>query len=344
YGRGGTEPTVTDADLILGYLDPDYFLGGAMRLDRAAAERAVEERIARPLGLSLIEAAWGIHQVVNEHMALAARLHVIERGQDPRRFALLAFGGAGPIHAAAVAQTLDQQQIICPLAAGVLSAIGFLVAPVTFELTQSRPQLLRRTDWTAVNDLFADLEARGRAVLLEAGVAPDRIQIERSADARFAGQLHEIAVDVPAGTLGADSETVIQERFEAKYLELYGHLHDNIPIQIRTWRVVVRGELAPVHLQRRPDRPGSDRDARRGERLAYWGQLGRYEVTPVYDRYALAPAARIEGPAIVEERESTALIPPGSAGRVDPYLNLIIERLPTAPLVGAAGLAVEVHR
>ncbi|MBI4277631.1 MAG: hydantoinase/oxoprolinase family protein, partial [Armatimonadetes bacterium] len=181
YGLGGVEPTVTDADLVLGYLDPAYFLGGTMRLDRAAAERAME-KVAQPLRLSLTEAAWGIHQLVNENMAAAARIHVIERGRDPRRYALLAFGGAGPVHACGVARLLGQKRVICPLAAGVLSAVGFLVAPASFELAHSRPELLQSTEWAEANRLLDDLEARGRAVLRDAGLTPEQIQIRRSAD------------------------------------------------------------------------------------------------------------------------------------------------------------------
>ncbi|MBI3976716.1 MAG: hydantoinase/oxoprolinase family protein [Chloroflexi bacterium] len=344
YGRGGTEPTVTDADLILGYLDPDYFLGGKMHLDRAAAERAIVERVARPLGLTLTESAWGIHQLVNEHMAAAAKIHVIERGQDPRRFSLLAFGGAGPIHAAGVAQALGQQRIICPLAAGVLSAIGFLAAPVAFEFAQSRPQVLQAADWPAVNAMLDDLEERGRAVLREAGVAPEHVEIERTVDARFVGQLHEITVEIPGGALGPASQASIEERFNGKYQALYGHLHDGFPIQIMTWRIVARGQLAGVRLKEHSGWLGDVASARRGERPAYWSELGRYEQTPVYDRYALAPGATVDGPAIVEERESTALIPPHSIGRVDGFLNLIVDRLAPAGAELSGEIRVEAQR
>jgi N-methylhydantoinase A/oxoprolinase/acetone carboxylase beta subunit len=151
YGRGGAQPTVTDAALVLGYLDPGNFLGGAMPLDRAAAERAITEHIAQPLGLSLADAAWGIHQLVVENMASAAKIHIVERGNDPRQYALLASGGAGPIHAASVARLLRQDRVLYPLAAGVLSAIGFLVAPVSFEFSQSQPQMLTDADWPAAN-------------------------------------------------------------------------------------------------------------------------------------------------------------------------------------------------
>lgn len=335
YGRGGVEPTVTDADLILGYLDPEYFLGGTMRLDRAAAERAIEDKVARPLGLSLTEAARGIHQLVNENMAAAARIHVIERGRDPRRYALLAFGGAGPVHACGVARLLGQKRVICPLAAGVLSTIGFLVAPASFELAQSRPELLRATGWTEVNRLLEDLEARGRAVLRDAGLTPERIQIQRSADVRYAGQLNEIAVEIPTGVLGSDSEASITERFATRYMELYDHLLDDIPIEILTWRVVATGQFAPVRLREHTPRPGSEATALRSHRPGYWPDRGWCERVRVYDRYALAPSCRFEGPAIVEEHESTVIVPAGAVCSVDRYLTLIID-LPS-PGKGSGG-------
>lgn len=328
YDAGGTEPTVTDADLILGYLDADYFLAGTMRLNKAAAEWAIEEKIARPLGLSLTEAAWGIHQIVNENMASAAKVHIIERGADPRRFALLAFGGAGPIHATGVARILHEERVICPLAAGVLSAIGFLVAPVSFEFAQSLPQILRAADWGAINTLLADLEMRGRAKLEEAGVAPENVAFERSFDARFAGQLNEIVVDISEGILDAASGDALKERFETRYRALYGHLHEHTPIEILTWRVVARGELAQVRIQEYVEPPQPAELAIRGSRLAYWAEADDYVDTPVYDRYRLTTDARIEGPAIVEERESTVLIPPEHIGTIDRYHHLIIDRLP----------------
>ena len=330
YGRGGSEPTVTDADLVLGYLDPDYFLGGAMRLDREAAQSAIQARIAGPLGLSVMEAAWGIHQVVNEQMAAAAKMHIVERGWDPGRHALLAFGGAGPIHAYQVAHSLHQQRIICPLAAGVLSAIGFLVAPATFEFAQSRPQLLNVSDWLGINRLLADLDAQGVARLVEAGIAPEDISMAHSASARFTGQLHEIAIEIPPGTLSHESIPTIEALFLAEYRALYGHVHEGLPIELLTWRVVAAGALTRPRIQRYPDSDSVPPvpPVPRAHRLAYWGDLGHYARTPVYDRYALAPTASLAGPAIVEERESTVLVPPGSTAQVDPYLNLLINLNP----------------
>lgn len=222
YGLGGTEPTITDADLVLGYLNPDYFLGGEMRLDSAAAAEAIRSRIAAPLGISVTQAAWGIHQLVNENMAAAAKVHIIERGHDPKRYSLLAFGGAGPIHATGVATNLQQDEIVYPQGAGVLSAIGFLAAPVSFSLSHSQPRELNEVDWASVNTLLTNLEDRGRALLIEAGVNPDDISIIRKIDARYAGQFQEIGLEIPNGLLSESSVAEIIERFRTVYLDMYG--------------------------------------------------------------------------------------------------------------------------
>jgi N-methylhydantoinase A/oxoprolinase/acetone carboxylase beta subunit len=324
YGAGGTEPTVTDADLVLGYLDPDYFLGGRMKLDASAAERAIEEKIAVPLGLDVVEAALGIHRIVNENMASAAKIHIIERGADPRRFALLAFGGAGPIHATGVASALGAERVICPYAAGVLSAIGFLAAPFSFTFAQSFPQMLGAADWGEVDAVLASLEERGRARLQEAGVAPEAISLERSFDARFAGQLNELSLELPPGQLTDESAGTIEARFNEKYRALYGHIHERTPIEVLTWRVVALGEPAPVRLEEHPQSDEPSDGARRGSRPAYWGEASAFLDTGVYDRYRLGAGMRVEGPAIVEERECTVLVPPGSVGTVDSYRNLVI--------------------
>jgi N-methylhydantoinase A/oxoprolinase/acetone carboxylase beta subunit len=330
YGLGGTEPTVTDAALVLGYLDPANFLGGEMALDRAAAEAAIDERIARPLGLTVAEAAWGIHQLVVENMAAAARIHIVERGGDPRRFALLASGGAGPVHAASVARLLGQERIIYPLAAGVLSAIGFLVAPVSFEFSKSWPQLLGHTDWTAANDLLADLEKQGRDIVTEAGVEPSAITVERRVDARFAGQLNEISVELPPGELTAAGAADLRHRFERAYAELYGHVHHDIPVEIMTWRIVAGGHLGEVRVERHEPDPAAGPAVPRTTRPAYWAETGGYRDTAVHDRYALPPGTVVTGPALVEERESTVLVPPGSTGEIDAHRNLVVTRT-TAP-------------
>src|SRR5215472_2353260 len=192
YGLGGSEPTVTDADLVLGYLDPDYFLGGKLCIDLEAAKLAIKERIADPSGLSLEEAAWGIHQIVNESMANAARVHTLERGKDPHRFPVFAFGGAGPVHGYRIAKALGASAMLAPFGAGVMSAIGFLTAPLAFDFVRSWPCHVDQLDWQEVNALLSEMEAEGQALLERSGVSPKNILHRRVADIRYVGQGHEI--------------------------------------------------------------------------------------------------------------------------------------------------------
>ncbi len=320
YGFGGAQPTVTDADLVLGYLNADYFLGGAMRLDRAAAERALAG-LAKRFGWTIIQTADAIHQLVNENMAAAARIHILERGRDPRSYAMICFGGAGPAHAAGVARILGVPEVIVAPGAGVASAIGLLIAPVAFDYSRSHPTLLAAADWTAVARLFAEMEAQGRRMLREAGISEAETAIERSVDGRFQGQLHEIQAPLPQDLRAMKPDDFIR-RFKARYRELYHYVPDHTPIELLTWRVRVAGERAPVKPARLP-RAGADAaPARKGERRAYFSDLGEFVSAPVYDRYRLGAGMTFAGPAIVEERESTIVVPPGMRARVDDYGSL----------------------
>jgi 5-oxoprolinase (ATP-hydrolysing)/N-methylhydantoinase A len=320
YGLGGTEPTVTDASLLLGYLDPAFFLGGRMRLDPAAAAAALA-RVGGPLGLAPLETAWGIYTLVTESMAGAARVHIIEKGRDPRTFAMVAFGGAGPAHAARVARILGMREVIVPPASGAASALGFLVAPVSFEFAQSLPGVLAELEWTAVNGLLDALEARGRAMLAGAGVAPDSVTVARRAEMRLLGQVHDITIPLPPGPLGAGALPAITAAFEAEYVRLYSHLYRGTVIQAMSWRVLVSGP-APDLAVARVEGVDAAGAARKGSRPAHFADAGGWHDTPVYDRYALRPGDRIEGPAIVEEQEATTVLPPGDRLLVDAHLNL----------------------
>ncbi|MFN8473016.1 MAG: hydantoinase/oxoprolinase family protein [Anaerolineae bacterium] len=261
YGRGGTEPTVTDADLLLGYLNPGYFLGGAMQLDLAAAEAALG-RLGEKMGLGPVETAWAIHQIVNENMAGAVKIHVIEKAQDPRRYALLAYGGGGPVHATGVAKALAIKQVICPPAAGVASAVGLLVAPNALELARSYPVLVDGLDWGEIAALYRDMEAQAQAALAQAGVSPEHVQFERSVDGRFAGQLHEINIDLPPGLLTDGDAGPLLDQFRERYAILYGHLPRGIPIEFLSWRLTgprpaPAAAPAPRRAGRRRSQPGS---------------------------------------------------------------------------------------
>src|SRR6516165_10506762 len=242
YGNGGSEPTVTDANLLLGYLDPGFFLGGRMALDRTAAESALGH-VARPLGLSAVEAAWGVYSIVCESMAAAARVHLVEKGRDPRGYAMVGFGGAGPAHAAEVARILGVGEVIVPPVSGAASALGFLAAPVSFEFARSAPAVLADAlDFIAINGLLAEIEAEGRRLLAEAGITSGVI-VSRQAEMRLLGQVHEITVDLPEGELGRGNLDDVKRRFAATYTELYTHLYAGALIEALSWRVRVSGPV-----------------------------------------------------------------------------------------------------
>jgi N-methylhydantoinase A len=324
YGLGGSEPTVTDADLILGYLDPDYFLGGKMRLDRARAEEAIRKRVAEPLGVDLTRAAWGMHHVVNENMANAARIHLVERGRDQRRYSLIAFGGAGPVHAYQVAEKLKLRHIICPAAAGVTSAFGFLVAPMAFDFVQTYLTPLRSIDLAHLNTIFAEMETRGRALLRQAGVPEAASTVTRSADMRYLHQGFEINVPVSSGPLGPADLPQLQANFDQVYERMYKRLNPEVDVEVLNWRVIVAGPRPTIKVQHSDNQRAPMEATRKGERPAYFPETSGYIDCPVYDRYQLAPGMMLRGPAIIEERESTVVIGPGARVEVDTYQNVVI--------------------
>jgi N-methylhydantoinase A len=325
YGLGGGEPTVTDADLLLGYLDADFFLGGRMRLDVEAARRAIEERVARPMGLELTEAAWGIHRVVNENMAGAARVHGIERGKDLRGYPLFAFGGAGPVHAWQVGRILRVPRVLVPFGAGALSAYGLLAAPLAFDFVRTAPQRMATADWAQINRLFEEMESEGRRIVRGAGVADQDVTVRRGAEMRYLGQGHEVDVEIPAGLLGPGSLDAITAAFEAAYRLLYSRTPQGVPLEALNWRAVVSGPRPDLTIAGGTASGTVAAPAPKKHRAAYFPEARGYVETPVYDRYALGPGARLEGPAIVEERESTTVIGPGAAITVDAQRTLIAE-------------------
>jgi N-methylhydantoinase A len=328
YRRGGESPTVTDADLVLGYLDPDFFLGGEMSLDLAGARESIDATVARPLGLEVTQAAWGIHQVVNENMANAARVHAVEQGKDPRRYPVFAFGGAGPVHAWSVGQILGAPEVIVPIGAGVLSTVGFLSAPLAFDFVRSLNGLLEQLDWNELNRLFSEMESEGFAVLSAAGVDRSDMRFRRLAELRYAGQGHEITVELGKGNFSEASVAEIIARFEAEYARLYQRAAPGNPIEAVNWRVLVSGPppQLPLDLLAADDTAWALSEAVKHQRGIYLPESGAFESVPVYDRYRLSAGIEFDGPAIVEERESTAVINTAAKIRVDELRNLRISR------------------
>ncbi len=324
YWRGGSQPTVTDADLVLGYLDANFFLGGKMKLDVDGARASIQTQIADRLGLTVEEAAWGIHQVANESMANAARVHTLERGKDPYHFPLFAFGGAGPVHAYRVALALGSPQLIVPLGAGVMSTVGFLVAPLAFDFVRSWPDQLATLDWNKVNGLLAEMETEGQSILVASGLARQQIQHRRQADMRYVGQGHEVRVTLPNHPLSATDAATIQAEFEKTYRQLYGRFGPPVPLELINWRVVSTGPTPDLRLQTGSRNVGDAAFALKGTRRAWFPETHGYVATPIYDRYRLAVGAQFAGPAIVEERESTVIV--GERGRchIDEQRNLVV--------------------
>jgi N-methylhydantoinase A len=322
YDRGGKFPTVTDADLVLGYLNENYFLGGTMQLNREKARKAIEEYIANPLGISIEEAAMGIHRIVNENMANAARVHILEKGRDPRGYSMLAFGGAGPVHAFQVARLLNAPQLIIPVGAGVTSALGFLVSPVASEQIRSFVCPLLSMDWDRVNRFLTEMEQEGFLFLERAGIPKSEAIIKRVADMRYTGQGHEITVNIPNDSLSNMSIKEIQQNFKEEYTQRYGRTIDDIGMETVTWRVVISGKAPQIQPQQIVSEQGEK--ALKGYRKVYFPNEKEAINCPVYARYLLNPYEQLEGPAIIEEMESTTVIGKNSTITIDKYRNIVI--------------------
>ncbi|XDB00400.1 hydantoinase B/oxoprolinase family protein (plasmid) [Sulfitobacter sp. LCG007] len=321
YGMGGTAPTVTDANLTLGYYDPDFFLGGRMTLDADAAKAAIAQ-VGTPLGLSVPETALGIHKVVVESMAAAARVHLVERGKDPRDYSMVGFGGAGPAHAIDVARAMGITSVLIPPASGAASALGFLAAPLSFDGVRSRRvELAPGFDADAVNALLSELEAEGLHHLTRAGVDAGSAVIERSADMRLVGQMHDINVALPQGPLGEDNLSDIRAAFVAAYAARYAEPFEGARFEAVTFRVRVAGPTPKLSLTGATG-GGDAADRVKGHRQC-WFDEGEFR-TAVFDRYALVAGDEIPGPAIIEERESTTVIGPGDHVTIDAGLNLCV--------------------
>ncbi|MEC7395607.1 MAG: hydantoinase/oxoprolinase family protein [Pseudomonadota bacterium] len=328
YGLGGTQPAVTDADLLLGYLSPEYFLGGEMNLNLGLVKDAVEEKLVNVTGLSVEEVAAGIHTIVNENMASATRMYIAEKGRDPRRYALIASGGAGPVHAYGMAKLLKISRVICPLGAGVLSALGFLVAAPGTDSVRSYVSRLENLDWDRLNRLFREMEEEAMAQIVEAGADPATVTMRRRADMRYSGQGFEIDVPVPDGEMDGSAADVMRQSFLDKYQELFGRQIDDLPIEALTWRIYASGPTPNVELNfagQQIDEEPSDK----GERQVYFPETG-YATCRIYNRYALKPGDSFRGPAVIEERESTAVAGPDTTVSIDKYLNLVIDIDPPA--------------
>ena len=324
YGRGGREPTLTDANLILGYLDSASFLGGRMRLNVDAAREAMQHRIAGPLRVDVARAAWGVHEVINEDVAKAFRVHASERGVDYRRCSMIVFGGSGPVHGVRVARKLRIPQVVCPSGAGVMSAFGLLASPVGFELVQSLRVSLAAMTPERFAQITGDLEARIRAQLKATGAEATESQVLLRLDMRYQGQGYEVEVSVPRLD-AAQALRALPARFAAAYAAIFGMSFADREIEIIAWKCEVQGPIPGADAAYRLRATATPASAMRGRRPAYVLEAGGYADCPVYDRYGLAPGATVAGPALIEETESTCVLAPGDRAHVDDQANLIID-------------------
>jgi len=318
YGRGGREPTVTDADLMLGYLDPDYFLGGSMPLDKSAAEAAIRARVAGPLGVAPLEAAFGIHDLINETMAAAAKTHIAEKGGNPKLITIAAFGGAGPVHAYGLAKKIGAPRIIVPPLAGVGSAMGFFTAPVAFDLSRSRRTTLGDADFHQIEGLFLELEREAAAILQRADQRR-RVNFERTLMMRFVGQGAETDLPIERRPFHKLSKAAIRRRFDAVYQKLYGRTYPENAVEFVSFKVRASLPERPFRLPPLARRKGKIGECIKGRRPAFSVPRKKFVPYTVYDRLKLYPGARMPGPAIIEEKESTIVIGEDARARVDEY-------------------------
>jgi len=324
YGRGAVEPTVTDANVVLGTLNPEYLLGGRMAVRRDLAEQALG-RLGAPLGLDTVAAAQGIISVVTANMARAIRVISVQRGHDPRDYTLVAFGGAGPLHAARLAKELEIGRILVPRNPGILCAMGLLLTDLRADFAMTRLLTLSATALPDVVEAFGALSAQADAWFAAERIAPDARRLTRTVDMRYAGQNYELPIALPDGPIARTTLDALAVRFEAAHRQAYGFVAEDDPVQMVTFRIEAIGVVRKATFTPEPD-VGPDASAAVVARRDVWlPEAGGFVACAVYDRQKLHAGNRIAGPAIVEQMDATTLVLPGMVARVEPYLNLVME-------------------
>src|ERR1700730_12041306 len=323
YGRGGSEPTVTDANLMLGRLGAESFLGGEMRLDSAAARRALTQSVAKPLGLELTRAADGVLQIATPAMSYAVKGVTTERGLDAGDFALVAYGGAGPLHAVEIAREIGIATVIVPMAPGLFSAFGMLFSDLRYDFVRTWFTRLEDARFDAMEKVYGELEQQGREAIAGTSAKPRAVVVKRAADMRYVGQEHAVTVDLPLRLFVREDRAGIKRAFDAMHAQRYGTSAPDEPAEIVSLRSTVTGAVSKPKLN--PVKRGKsapERAAIRGKRSVYFD--GRFRTTSIYDRALLLAGNRIDGPALIEEYASTTVLWPGDRLEVDPYGNLHI--------------------
>ena len=324
YRRGGTEPTVTDANLVLGRLNPDYFLGGEITLDVDGAREAIEERCAKPLGLDLVAAANGIVEIANAAMVNALHLISVQRGYDPRNFVLVGFGGAGPLHANALARDTEMPTLVVPVAPGIFSATGLLGTDLERDSSITLLRPLDELDENEVERAFTELEAGGAAELAREGIAGERVTFVRKIDMRYVGQSFELTIPLPEGAVDAGRAEALRGRFHAEHERVYGFSAPGEPAEVVSLRLTTVGRIDKPPL--RPLERAAGAPEPKERRQVFFAEAEGFVDCPIHDRYALGAGAALAGPVVVEELDSTVVVHPGYGLRVDDVGNLVIRR------------------
>jgi N-methylhydantoinase A len=322
YGQGGTEPTVTDANLVLGYLDANSLLDGDLPIDYNRAVRALEVKIGNPMNMDAQTAAAAIREIVNNGMAEALRIVSIERGHDPREFCLMAFGGAGPLHAAALAEELEIPRVIVPPIPGGFSALGLVGTDVRRDYARTLYQPLSDLEARDISAVWSELITEGKHMLKESGIPASRWQFHRSADLRYTRQAYELNVTADEGEFTTTAKDQLADRFHARHEQTYGHQNPNEPVHLVTLRLTAVGKLDRLEITHRPDPIGNSEKSRRS---AWFSDVGTVECA-VHDRSRLDATAQLTGPAIVESLDSTLVIPPGWSASNDHRGFITMER------------------
>ena len=326
YGLGGTEPTITDANLVLGRISPDYFLGGEMRLDVDAARTAIKEHCADPLRMTIEEVALGIVEIANSAMVGALRQVSVQRGYDPRDFILVAFGGAGPVHANRLAAELEMPSVLVPTSPGTTSAMGLLVTDIKHDYSVALIERADQLDLGTVKSQFTRMKSEGEAALVSEDVASESMRFVYQADTRYVGQSYELTITLPEDGLRSDQLPGVLEQFHNEHERAYGFKADDEPVEFVALRLSAIGEISKPRIRKLADGNRDASGALKGTRSVYFSEDGGWGECPIYNRYALRSANEIRGPAIVEEVDSTAVIHPGYRSLVDEYGNLFMTR------------------
>ncbi|MCZ6886928.1 MAG: hypothetical protein O7H39_00420 [Gammaproteobacteria bacterium] len=325
YGRGGTQPTVSDADVVMGRLDAGHFAGGTMQLDERAARTAVVEHVANTLDFDAVTGAFGITEVVDENMSAAARAHAVEWGKDAAGRAMVAYGGAAPLHAARIAEKLDIDHIIVPKGAGVGSAVGFLIAPVSYEVVRSRYMRLSSFDAELVNVTMREMFEEADAVVAQAASGRELTE-SRRAYMRYVGQGYEIAVGIPAREITAADAALVAEAFDVTYRSLYGRVIPGLDVEVLSWTLTLATSAAAV--QRVEDCESQEAPPPRSTKSMYDPRTAAMLESALYLREDLQPGNRIEGPALIIEAQTTTVVASGYYVEVNAREDLVMKRAP----------------